>query len=524
MYRDSVSAADFRSSLSGDVLKTPSENPVKSKSGAGASSQDPKDTQMANSGFTQSSGMLPSDKAHPYKLSMSQDLDELEKAEATPRSSLCMDPLSPRQPPAGRVSGRRPLSIISNSSFNSDVSPPSRSPDLYSPNRHRRHRSAIGASVDYKNHSSLYNGYYQNLYAYSNPFQSPHTPYQGLNITNSGLPGTNHGQHSGQHNGPHNGPYNGPPGAHSGPYNGPSNGSSNGPPNGAHNGSHNGPYNVPLNGHSNGPHPGTLNGPHNGLNSGGQSSYLGNNQYRSYSGSSTHSQGFPLMDPLVTTPLTGFGGFSQYPMAFTSPVSPPLSSSEIPAALSLAAAAAATSIGIQDIFVALAYKERQVLEARQNWEAAKVDLENFRRQLDSMLAPEIDPLVLPVRPTIISRRCTPNVGIHSLQFSPASHSTPRIQGPQVALWRIDSSVPTPSQPADLDEMAEQLITQLPSEETSKRHNGLTLTIVKCLLGIVHCVISTLPIYQRDIVHQERRAIVWTPEYPLPMDTLFGHIE
>lgn len=476
MHRDSVLVADTLSLISHHGLNASLENPVKAKTRPQTTTNS-ENQQFVSSAFTQSSEIPPSsEKTLPYKSNMPQDLDELEKAEETPRSSSCIDPLSPRQPLLRGTSGRRPLSIISNSSFSSDVSPPSKSPDPFSPNRHRSHRSVIGASVDYKSQSSLYSGCYQNLHAYSNPFQSPHSPCQnqGLNITNSGLPSSQDGAHNGVHHGAHYG---------------------------THSGTHNRAYN----------------------NLGIQSNLQEYNQHQSFSGSSTNSPGCPLIDPLTTTPLMGSGGFSQHPMAFQSPLSPPLSSSEIPAAISLAAAAAATSIGIQDIFVALAYKERQVLEARQNWEAAQVDLESFRRQLDSMLAPEVDPLILPVRPSIISRRCTSNVGIHSVQFSPVSHSNSREQGPQVILWRIDSSVPTPSQPADLDEMAEQFITQQPDESHNGRHTGLTLTIIKCLLGIVNCVISTLPVYQRDIAHQGRRAIVWTPEYPMPMDTLFGHL-
>lgn len=484
-------------------------------------------------------GQEPPRESHPAPPSASKelrldttDLDALERAEATPNIPASPDP---GRIPFRRTSGRRPLSLLSSSSMNSDLShsvdnlmetPPLHDEvHLQRRRRHHRHRSMLGASIDYKSpplhyyppgyqqpnyqQQPSYNGYYQGNYqAYNYPYQNYNYNYYGggyYPYYQQVYPDFSGSRSTSTYSTPQ-----GP----SGPVMAPTP-----------------PASDPLASNSDpiaGPVPGpTLVGPSPGVVPAAM---------HEPSNPESLSSGMPT-DPPALNPNQAATVF------FDSPVSP---SHEFGAEHAQALLQAANE-GIQDVFVALAYKERQVLEAKQTWELARDDLDSFRRQLDEMLAPVPGPVTLPVKPSVISRRHQPNVGINSLQYvaSPrplATKTRDRVPSrrtasfnlafsqqlgaqaassasarPRVVSWKIDNEVPSPAQPANMDDLSDD------SPPHHEQRSGIAYHVVKCLLGVVHCIIATLPVHQRDIYYHQDDMLFLIPEYPTPMDALFGHL-
>lgn len=171
--------------------------------------------------------------------------------------------------------------------------------------------------------------------------------------------------------------------------------------------------------------------------------------------------------------------------------------------------------GLEDVFVVLAYKERQVLEAKQTLAQAKGDLENFRRQMSAMLQPNLVAVPAPIKPSIISRRR--HIGLNALQLTPIIASSERSDLPaRVVSWQVD-----------LDPYSNNSDEFYSGEEVmDQRNDGIALSVIKCLLGIVRCIITTLPVQQQSLYFQQSRrgAVVgWKAQYPMPMESMFGHL-
>lgn len=170
--------------------------------------------------------------------------------------------------------------------------------------------------------------------------------------------------------------------------------------------------------------------------------------------------------------------------------------------------------GLEDVFVVLAYKERQVLEAKQTLAQAKGDLENFRRHMSAMLQPNLVAVPAPIRPSIISRRR--HIGLNALQLTPVVASGRNEMPARVVSWQVD--LDNHSNNRDEFYSGEDLMDQ--------RNDGIALSVIKCLLGIVRCIITTLPVQQQSLYFQQSRrgAVVgWKAQYPMPMESMFGHL-
>lgn len=159
---------------------------------------------------------------------------------------------------------------------------------------------------------------------------------------------------------------------------------------------------------------------------------------------------------------------------------------------------------IQEALVFLAYKERQVLEARQALSDTESELEEFRTRIYSMLGPKHENSIFSGRLQVISRHLQHNVGVNSLVCKsclPSSELNHSIS------WDVDTDVPASSKASSYVE----------SHNIPNSRPSLSLRFIHCLLGIVHCIISTLPTYQAKPRIQSSMRL----EYPSPMATLYG---
>lgn len=161
---------------------------------------------------------------------------------------------------------------------------------------------------------------------------------------------------------------------------------------------------------------------------------------------------------------------------------------------------------IQDILVILAYKERQVLEARHTLLDAQSELEELRTRIYSMLGPKHETTVFSNKVQIITRHSQPNIGVNSLAYKPWSPPTPESHNGNFD-WEVDSEVPSSSTND----------TRHSEEHKDNTKPSASVRLIHCLLGIVHCIISTLPTYQA----RPRAQSVMRLEYPSPMATLYG---
>ncbi|PRT56035.1 hypothetical protein B9G98_03655 [Wickerhamiella sorbophila] len=157
---------------------------------------------------------------------------------------------------------------------------------------------------------------------------------------------------------------------------------------------------------------------------------------------------------------------------------------------------------LQDIFVALAHKERTYLEAQQALDDAWDDLKQFRKTLNDTLGPANGPLVLLGHPQIISRRYFPNLGINSLyleaqSLSPSDCDFARLTG----AWELDESIHYANR-----------------ARKTTQNASYARRFVLIILDVLHCIITTtLPIVQPG--QRGPAAVTWRPIYPSPTQTL-----
>lgn len=188
---------------------------------------------------------------------------------------------------------------------------------------------------------------------------------------------------------------------------------------------------------------------------------------------------------------------------------------------------------VQNVFRTLAYKERQVLQARQNLMDAVQELETFRTQLSSTLQPELNSTKLDYEPKLSTEygfetrpkvRIIPNTslqtGVHAWRCRAGLAITALTSDlSSKTVYRIDGNELLVNELSKLGPFIESGRVAIRKKSTSvEKNESAFLMTIKFLLRAVHGVFSVIPGYRPD--NEFISKLVFIPYCINPTEVLF----
>ena len=167
-------------------------------------------------------------------------------------------------------------------------------------------------------------------------------------------------------------------------------------------------------------------------------------------------------------------------------------------------------LDIEYVFHRLAFKERQVLEAKQNLRDAEKELEVFKLQLDAVLTSSNSEVAV-----LETVRIIPNAGMINIGMNVWKYNLVVMNNEQEPLKFVSYSV---DDCLDVINDANNMDTIMCYSELIDR--GMLLQTVRLLLGAVRGIFALLPGYRREVDYDVPR-ISLEPEYTAPTTIFFG---